>query len=59
MIEVLARKQENYHQYFYGLGKTAYELGEYDDAVESLVLASESFDKPVSLSLVTDGCQWS
>ena len=46
MIEALAGKQESYYQYFYTLGKKAYALGEYDEAVESLILASESFDKP-------------
>ncbi len=51
MIEALAGKQENYYAYFYGLGKTAYDLGEYDDAVSNLILADESFDKPIAANL--------
>ncbi len=47
-IEILAGKQDNYYRYFYQKGEKAYQLGEYEEALNNFIFAGVANDKPTT-----------
>lgn len=46
LIETLAGKRDNYHNFFYQRGDSTYQLGHYTEAIRDFELATNTFDKP-------------
>ncbi|MDX2301237.1 MAG: SUMF1/EgtB/PvdO family nonheme iron enzyme [Microscillaceae bacterium] len=47
-IQILAGNQDNYYRYFYQKGEKAYQLGEYEDALNNFIFAGIANDKPTN-----------
>lgn len=47
-IQILAGKQDNYYRYFYQKGEKAYQLGEYEEALNNFIFAGIANDKPTN-----------